>query len=132
MQEWEDTGAIPDQIKLWSLEDINDLNNSIYYDVAAVYLEDLSQSLPDYFLDPKNLLVDCQYSTKLEERYLQHVAQKHQEKNESNSKKLQERITDVQEILRKDSEADKNLIVRSHPVTVSMLNERRQKEEDAK
>ena len=132
MQEWEDTGAIPDQIKLWSLEDINDLNNSIYYDVAAVYLEDLSQSLPDYFLDHKNLLVDCQYSTKLEERYLQHVAQKHQEKNESNSKKLQERITDVQEILRKDSEADKNLIVRSHPVTVSMLNERRQKEEDAK
>lgn len=82
--------------------------------------------------DPKNLLVDTQYSTKLEEMYLQYVAQKHQEKNESHSKKLQERITEVQEIFEKDLGADKDAIIQSHPVTISMLNMRRQKEEDAK
>jgi hypothetical protein len=43
-----------------------------------------------------------------------------------------ERISDVQEMLQNDACADHKKIMSSHPVTVSMLNERRQKEEDAK
>lgn len=60
------------------------------------------------------------------------MAYKHQEKNEKNSKKLLQRITDVQEQLQNNTEADSNAIVKSHPLTASLLNERRQKEEDAK
>lgn len=37
---WKETGKKPDQIKLWDLNDMYDYNNSIYFDVAAAYLED--------------------------------------------------------------------------------------------
>jgi len=131
-EEWQDAKIMPVRMKHWNLNDIYDYNNQIYFDVAAIYLEDLTQNLSDYLSDPKNILVDSLYVTKMEEEYLLYVAQKHQEKNESNSRKLMERINDVQEILQNDAKADKNLVVKSHPLTVSLLNERRQKEEDAK
>jgi hypothetical protein len=131
-EEYAKTEKYHEKMKFWNLNDMFDFNNSIYFDVAAAFLEDCQQNLKDYLADPKNLLVDTQYSTKLEEQYLLYVAQKHQEKNESHSKKLQERIHDVQEIFEKDLQADRNAIIQSHPVTVSLLNERRQKEEDAK
>ena len=131
--EYHKTGMFPDnKMKLWNLKNMNDFENDIYNDVAAIYLEDCSQNLQDYVSDPKNLLVDTHYCTKMEEDYLRLVAQKHQEKNESHSKKLKERINDVQQIFQTNSDVDKNKIIQSHPVTVSLLNERRKKEEDAK
>lgn len=129
---YEENEEFPEDMKFWNLRNIDDFNNSIYFDVAAIYLEDLSQNLGDYLSDNKDLLVDSQYATKLEERYLAYVAQKHQEKNESHSKKLKERIMDVQHQFMQNAEVDKNMIIQSHPITVSLLNERRQKEEDAK
>lgn len=131
-EEWEKTGEMPDKIKLWNLFDIYDYNNSIYYDVAAIYLEDCQKNLPEYFKDPKNILVDSWYATNIEDSYLHYVAHKHQEKNEKNSKKLLQRITDVREQMQHNTEADSNALVKSHPLTTSLLNERRQKEEDAK
>jgi len=50
----------------------------------------------------------------------------------NNSKKLLERISDIQQQLMEDVEADSNAIVKNHPLTKQLLNERRQKEEDAK
>lgn len=131
-QEYAQTSIIPESIKFWNMHHIHEYNSDIYFDVAAAFLEDCQLNLNDYMSDPKNLLVDTEYATKLEEEYLQYVAKKHQEKNESHSKKLQERIQDVQHILQNDVAADKTAIIQSHPVTVSLLNERRQKEEDAK
>ena len=131
-KEYYKTRMYPENIKLWNLKNMNDFDNDIYNDISAVYLEDCARNLQDYMSDPKNLLIDTNYSTKMEEEYLQLVAQKHQEKNESHSKRLQERINDVQQIFQTNSDVDKNKIIQSHPVTVSLLNDRRQKEEDAK
>lgn len=39
-QEWIETGVKPEDVKLWNLHDIYDSNQSVYYDVAAAYLED--------------------------------------------------------------------------------------------
>lgn len=132
IEQWEKTGECPAEITHWNLFDIYKENNEIFFDVAAIYLEDFQQHLPEYLEGKKNLLIDSWYATKMEEKYLQYVAEKHQEKNEINSKQLLQRINDIQEQLQKDSNADSNAILKSHPLTISLLNERRQKEEDAK
>lgn len=130
--ELKETKIVPEAMKIWNLHDMYDMSNSIYFDVASVYLEDCQKNLDYYLGDNKNILVDSWYCTKDEEDYLHYVANKHQERNEVNTKKLLQRITEVQEKLQKDSDADSNLVVMSHPLTASLLNERRQKEEDAK
>lgn len=114
------------------MNDINDFSSSIYFDVAAAYLEDCRENLDDYLADQKNLLVDSWYSTKMEEEYLHYVAFKHHRNKEVNNKKLLQRIVEIQEQLQKNTEADITTVVKSHPLTASLLNERRQKEEDAK
>ena len=131
-EEIRDAKVAPESLKIWNLHDIYDMNNSIYFDVASVYLEDCQKNLDYYLGDPKNILADSWFCTRNEEDYLHYVANKHQERNEVNTKKLLQRITEVQEKLQKDTEADSNLVVLSHPLTASLLNERRQKEEDAK
>ena len=133
MQKWKETGVKPEEIRLWNIHDINtDLSQSIYFDVAAAFLEDCRINLNDYLSEKKNVLLDTWYSTKLEEEYLNYVAHKHQEKNEKNSKKLSERISDVQRQLTENVGLDSDAIVKNHPLTRKLLNERRQKEEDAK
>ena len=131
-QEWKETKVMPEGLKNWNLHDIHDLNNSIYFDIASAYLDDWQENLNYYLSDHTNILVDSWYCTKNEENYLHYVANKHQERNEVNTKKLLQRITEVQEKLQKDSQADSNKVVMAHPLTASLLNERRQKEEDAK
>jgi hypothetical protein len=131
-EKWEKTGECPAEMTHWNLQDIYKDNMEIYTDVAAIYLEDLQQHMSDYFGDKINLLIDSWYATKTEEKYLHYVAEKHQEKNEINSKQLLQRINDIQAQLQSDSNADSNAILKSHPLTISLLNERRQKEEDAK
>ena len=68
----------------------------------------------------------------MEDQYFHYVAGKHQEKNEKNSLKLLQRISDIQKQLLDNSNADSNKMVKNHPLTKQLLNEHRQKEEDAK
>lgn len=132
-EKWAETGKRPDGIHLWNLHDIYDNTNfKIYFDVAAKYLEDCQVHLPDYLAKQKNVLMDSWYCTKMEEEYLHYVAKKHQEKNEKNFIHLMQRINDVQRELQRNTHADGNALVKSHPLTTSFLNELRQKEEDAK
>lgn len=61
MQKWEETGVRPSNIKLWNLHDIYDPSQTIYFDVAAILLEDSQRNLSDYLSNDKNILIDSWY-----------------------------------------------------------------------
>lgn len=132
LKEWNETGVRPNSMKLWNILNIKDPDNSIYFDIAAAFLEDCKDHLGEYLSHQKNLLLDTWYCTNTEDKYFHYVASKHQEKNEINSLKLLERISDIQRQLTENNGADSNSIVKNHPLTKQLLNEQKQKEEDAK
>lgn len=132
LKKWRETGEMPSENKLWNIHNLTDSDDSIYHDVAASFLEDCDKNLENYLQNTKNILMDTWYCTDMEDEYFHYVASKHQEKNEKNSQKLLQRITDIQKQLLGDSKADSNAMVKNHPLTKQLINERRQKEEDAK
>ena len=130
--EWTEKGIRPEAIKLWNILDMTKPDVSIYFDVAAAFLEDWDENLNGYLLKHKDILLDTWYWTNMEDKYFHYVASKHQEKNEINSQKLLKRISDIQKQINENVDADRHSIVKNHPLTKQLLNERRQKEEDAK
>jgi len=52
-QEWDGSGVRPEAIQLWSMRNVHDADGSIYFDIAAAYLEDCDENLNEYIADQK-------------------------------------------------------------------------------